>query len=224
MQWLRYLSTNCSITNKDLSNEPLIQEVYWVITNVNELVILGNYLHYCFQTKARSSFRGTTSLVRIWTSLVRLWAVYKQWFGDPATQYWIGSDRLSELPQGDCVVRFDFQTTYGTLYYAQYTTIKVGDASTNYTLSIGGYMGNLTDSMAYSNNRMFSTFDMDNNGSIDTNCANGYAGGFWYNSCTQAAINSGPNNYLYWLSTSNPYTNPVFLNVSKVRLLCQCRY
>ena len=144
----------------------------------------------------------------------RSWAEYKLWFGDPATQYWIGLDRLSELSQGDCRVRFDFQSTLGLFYYAQYTTFKVGDASTNYTLSIGGYTGNLYDGMAYSNNRKFSTFDMDNDGSTSSNCANSLAGGFWYNSCTQVAINSGPSSNFYW------YTQSYRLNYSEVRLLC----
>jgi hypothetical protein len=144
----------------------------------------------------------------------RPWAEYKQWFGDPATQYWIGLDRLSQLTQGDCVVRFDLQTTGGTFYYVQYTSFKVGDASTNYTLSIGGYTGNMTDSMAYSNNRMFSTYDVDNDGTTATNCANSFAGGFWYNSCTQVAINSGPTTNFYW------YTPSYRLNFSEVRLLC----
>ena len=68
----------------------------------------------------------------------RSWSDFKLPFGDPTTQYWIGLDRLHELSQGECVIRFDVFMD-GLWYYAQYTNFAVGDSSTNYTITLSGF-------------------------------------------------------------------------------------
>ena len=157
------------------------------------------------------------SLDRMRISSTDLEPEYQQWFGNPSTQYWIGLERLHELSQSNCVIRFDFQITQGNRYFAQYTTFTVGDVSTNYTLSLSGYSGNLGfDAMSYSNNRKLSTFDADNDGNAG-NCALSARGGFWYNNCGYAYINAGPNTLFRWYYTTANYYN---LNNSEVRLLC----
>ena len=92
----------------------------------------------------------------------RPWSQYQQEFGSLTSQYWIGLDALHEVSQTNCRIRFDLQLLNGSWYYAEYTSFSVDDASTSYTLTIGGYSGNLWDAMAYHNGMQFSTYDFDN--------------------------------------------------------------
>ena len=80
------------------------------------------------------------------------WTQYQQGFGSPTALYWIRLDRLHQLTQGNCQVRFDLQyKADGTWHYAQYSSFSVGDSSTNYTLTIGGWSGDAGyDAMAKS--------------------------------------------------------------------------
>ena len=48
-------------------------------------------------------------------------------------------------------------------YYAEYSTFRVLSEADNYKLKVGGYSGNAGyDAMAYANDRMFTTYDRDN--------------------------------------------------------------
>ena len=68
------------------------------------------------------------------------------------------------------MIRFDLQDTAGNWYYAQYSIFSVGDSSTNYTLAIGGFSGNVFDAMEYHNGRPFTTYDVDNDACPTYNC------------------------------------------------------
>ena len=46
--------------------------------------------------------------------------------------------------------------------YAQYSTFSIGDNSTEYTLSIGGYSGTVGNSLNSHNGMKFTTYDNDN--------------------------------------------------------------
>ena len=142
------------------------------------------------------------------------WTDYQQWFGNPSTQYWIGLERLHELSQSNCVLRFDIQAaTTGVRYFAQYTSFTVGDSSSNYTLTVGGYSGSFAfDALANHNNRRFMTYD---NGT--GTCALSNRGGFWWNNCGYVFINSGPASNFRWYNTASAVFT---LNVSEVRILC----
>ena len=89
------------------------------------------------------------------------WVQYTQGFGNPATQYWIGLEKLYQATQITCRVRFDLQSLGGTWYYAQYSSFRVGHSSTNYRLTISGFSGNTYNAMAYHNGQPFSTYDRD---------------------------------------------------------------
>ena len=145
------------------------------------------------------------------------WTQYQQGFGSPTSLYWIGLDRLHQLTQGHCQVRFDLQNTGGIWHYANYSIFSVGNSSTNYTLTIGGWSGDTgNDAMAYNNGKQFSTYDADHDG-VAYNCASDYGGGFWYGACTNVYITT--SNYFRW------YTPPgsmywMYLNAVEVSLLC----
>ena len=127
------------------------------------------------------------------------WTQYQQGFGSPRALYWIGLDTLHQLTQANCQVRFDLQSTDGTWHYAQYFTFSVGNSSTDYTLTIGGYSGDTgKDAMSYSNGRQFSTYDADHDG-WSGNCASNFGGGFWYGGgCSAAYITTSTTSSDFW--------------------------
>ena len=124
----------------------------------------------------------------------RTWIEYQQGFGDPTALYWIGLDRIQNVTQENCQVRFDLQDRNETWHYAQYSSLSVGDVSTNYTLTIGGYTGDTGyDGMAYFNGQPFSTYDADRKRpGCGSGCANYYGGGFWFCCCGVTVTASSP--------------------------------
>ena len=79
--------------------------------------------------------------------------------------------------------------------YAKYSTFNIGDSTTDYTITVGGYSGNAEDSMTssgfgYVNGMKFSTKDRDNDVHLGIfNCAVTYIGAWWYNSCHYSNLN-----------------------------------
>ena len=53
------------------------------------------------------------------------------------------------------------------------------------------------DGMAYHNNKMFTTIDVDNDVLSGSNCASGYCGGWWYGQCADINLN-GLKIYVPW--------------------------
>ena len=161
----------------------------------------------------RNDFAGSTS------GFFNLpWTQYQQGFGSPTSLYWIGLDRLHQLTQRHCQVRFDLQDINGTWCYAQYSSFSVGDSSSNYMLTIGGWSGDTGfDAMAYSNGRQFTTYDADHDGWVGGNCASNSGGGFWYGGCANAFITiSSSSDYFAWYIS----TGWMQLNVVEVFLSC----
>ena len=123
----------------------------------------------------------------------RTWTEFQHEFGSLSSQaYWIGLDRLHQVSQRKCSIRFDFQLIDGSLHYAQYSVFSVGNSTTNYTLKIGGYSGDLWDAMVVSNGRQFTTKDVEHDLWLPGNCASYNGGGFWHCSCGYAQITFHP--------------------------------
>ena len=138
---------------------------------------------------------------------------FQQGFGDPPSNYWIGLDMLNVVTsQYTCAVHFDLLSLSGTWYFAHYSSFRVGSPSTNYTLYISGYSGNLGDAMDNSNGYPFSTYDFDVDNNDSHNCAIFHGGGFWHNGGTNAAITGSPSASFYWSGTT--------LNRCRVTLIC----
>ena len=147
----------------------------------------------------------------------RSWEEFRQGFGTPSSHYWVGLDRLHDLTQSNCIVHFDLQLVNETWYFAEYSTFVVGDSSSYYSLTIGGYTGTIGDAMAYHNGYSFTTYDADHDGHSMANCANSNGGGFWYNYCAMASITVSPGSALRWMDRSYEIW---YLNAVEVRLLC----
>lgn len=116
----------------------------------------------------------------------RTWKEYVQGFGDPSGEFWLGLDALHTLTSlSRMTLRVDLSDGQDTAF-AQYSSFEV--AKRNYRLTVGGYSGTAGDSMAYHNNRIFSTKDRDP-ASFVTRCAMSYRGGWWYKNCHEANLN-----------------------------------
>ena len=119
------------------------------------------------------------------------------------------------LTQRNCKVRFDLQYTNGTWFFSQYSSFSVGDSSTNYTLTIGGWSGDTgDDELVYNNGKRFATYDFDQSGF----CSNLFGGGFWYEEidCGTVLITTSLVSYFIWPDIDFL----LVLNAAEIRLLC----
>ncbi|KAJ6633438.1 Techylectin-5B, partial [Pseudolycoriella hygida] len=117
----------------------------------------------------------------------RDWADYKNGFGDPAKEFWLGNENIYMLTNNeDYSLRVELEDFEGNKRYAQYSHFKIHSESDYYKLEIDGYDGNAGDSLNDpwygSNNSPFSTYNRDNDRS-SLNCASMLKGGWWWKSC-----------------------------------------
>ena len=127
----------------------------------------------------------------------RTWADYEEGFGDLNGEFWLGLSKIHRLTQDGTsyTLTVDLEDFENEKRYAKYSTLNIGDSTTDYTITLGGYSGDAGDSMTNSeysnvrvNGRKFSTFDRDNDQS-NSNCAGNYKGGWWYNACHFSNLN-----------------------------------
>ncbi|CAG9802723.1 unnamed protein product [Chironomus riparius] len=117
----------------------------------------------------------------------RDWADYKNGFGDPAKEFWMGNENIYMLTNNeDYALRIELEDFEGNKRYAQYAHFKIHSEADYYKLEIDGYEGNAGDSLNDpwygSNNSPFSTYNRDNDRS-SLNCASMLKGGWWWKSC-----------------------------------------
>ena len=74
----------------------------------------------------------------------RSWAEYKVGFNDTRGNYWLGNDLLSQLTlNGRYKLRFELQLRNLSWYWAEYSSFVVSSETTNYTMLVSGYSGNI---------------------------------------------------------------------------------
>ncbi|CAC5388334.1 Fibrinogen-like protein A,Ryncolin-4,Ficolin-3,Ficolin-1-B,Ficolin-2,Ryncolin-1,Tenascin-R,Tenascin-X,Tenascin-N,Ryncolin-3,Tenascin,Techylectin-like protein,Fibrinogen C domain-containing protein 1,Ryncolin-2,Angiopoietin-related protein 6,Techylectin-5B,Angiopoietin-related protein 2,Angiopoietin-2,Microfibril-associated glycoprotein 4,Fibrinogen alpha chain,Ficolin-1-A,Ficolin-1,Fibrinogen C domain-containing protein 1-B,Angiopoietin-4 [Mytilus coruscus] len=123
------------------------------------------------------------------TDFYRGWETYENGFGNLEAEFWLGNQRIHTLTaQGKSELRVDISDFNGNIAYAKYSTFSIGDASTNYKLTVTGYSGNAGDSLRYHNGQDFTTKDKDNDPS-SLNCAIIRQGAWWYNTCDYCNLN-----------------------------------
>ncbi|KAK3796671.1 hypothetical protein RRG08_008442 [Elysia crispata] len=122
----------------------------------------------------------------------RSWEDYKNGFGDPSGNFWLGNDAIHNLTyKYPHELRIDMKVNDQDVF-AEYTTFRIEAESDNYRLRLGSYYGTVGEStgygLSYSDNSPFSTFDEDNDES-SLNCAEKYHGAWWYKSCHDSNLN-----------------------------------
>ena len=125
----------------------------------------------------------------------RTWAEYEDGFGNLTGEFWYGLKALHCLTgQGGWEMQMDIKLADGTDIFHQYNLFKVAASKDKYQLTVEGYKGNESITMASSNRMYFTTKDSDNDRYL-TNCALLYgptkpSGGWWYNKCWSMNPNS----------------------------------
>ncbi|KAH9489056.1 Ficolin-1 [Bulinus truncatus] len=123
-------------------------------------------------------------------SFYRGWEEYKYGFGDyDAGEFYLGNEyvyKLTSHEQYELRVELSFQ---GKLYYAMYSTFIIQDENNSYTHVVSGYSGSAPDNLAYHNQIKCTTFDKDNDNNNDNNCAELFAGAWWYKDCHDSNLN-----------------------------------
>ena len=153
----------------------------------------------------------------------RPWSDYEKGFGDINGEFWYGLKLINCLTQtGQWELRIDFEFKNKTRSYLHYNEFKVGNATDEYPLTIGGFTGiTPTDPFVYHNGRKLSTYDNDNDRSGD-NCAVQTSnakdnGGWWYNTCWSINLNYQYNPAQYGsIALAGSYYNPRWIEM-KIR-------
>ncbi|XP_061190784.1 fibroleukin-like [Saccostrea echinata] len=155
-------------------------------------------------TAIQKRLDGSLSFNRIWTD-------YKNGFGDPAQNVWIGNDVIHQLTKGKNSFLYVSITVHnGTTLYELYDQFSVSDEADKYRLSLAGpATGTLGDSMLNTRQSIydlsgiyFSTPDRDNDNYFYS-CASDFKGGWWFNYCHHAFLN-GPWSSVQWTYPWNP--------------------
>ncbi|XP_071836203.1 ficolin-1-like [Apostichopus japonicus] len=122
--------------------------------------------------------RRTSSSV----SFYRNWYEYKNGFGSPTGNHWIGNDKIYKLTnQKGYQLRIEKTNREGSTYYSRYSSFRISSEGDRYRLSLGGHYGNAGyNAMGANSGHRFSTHDQDNDGSSTFDCAEKHRGGWWY--------------------------------------------
>ncbi|KAK2109743.1 Angiopoietin-4 [Saguinus oedipus] len=138
----------------------------------------------------------------------RNWKDYKQGFGDPAGEHWLGNEVVYQLTsRAPYSLRVELQDWEGHKTYAQYEHFQLGSEGQLYRLSLGGYHGSAgRQSSMVLQNTSFSTFDSDNDNCL-CKCAQVMSGGSCALRCCQewGAGPALPTHGLTWLSSFSAF-------------------
>ncbi|KAK7873884.1 hypothetical protein R5R35_005745 [Gryllus longicercus] len=121
----------------------------------------------------------------------RGWEDYKFGFGNLGGEFWIGLEKIYLLTNYKVnELNIELTDFAFTKTYAHYKAFAIGDEIEGYPMRIlGGYDGDAGDSLIYHAGMKFSTYDMDNDGWNDGNCAESHTGAWWYNGCDTSNLN-----------------------------------
>uniref|UniRef100_A0A7M4DXN7 Fibrinogen C-terminal domain-containing protein n=1 Tax=Crocodylus porosus TaxID=8502 RepID=A0A7M4DXN7_CROPO len=158
----------------------------------------------------------------------RTWSDYKEGFGNLQGDHWLGNEIMHLLTrQNAFMVRFVFVDSNGHTKHADYHTFKVDSEKNGYSLRLGHYSGDAGDILTtvgeagIHDNMKFSTLDQDNDRRPDTNCAQYYHGGWWYDDCYSALLNSDKGIYWKGLCTQNEPCSSVKIMIRPNPINCK---
>ena len=118
------------------------------------------------------------------------WDDYERGFGNLTCEFWLGLSKIHRITASatHTGLRVDLADFSSNRVYAKYTDFTVGNAASNYTMTVSGYSGTAADSLSQDSGQQFTTADRDNDIFVQ-NCAQGRRGAWWYRACTFANLN-----------------------------------
>ncbi|XP_044204703.1 fibroleukin [Thunnus albacares] len=142
----------------------------------------------------------------------RTWQEYREGFGSPQGEHWLGNAVLSALTStGQHQLRIELEDWHQQRRHATYSNFKVASEAQRYRLTAREYSGDAGNALSYSkrynhDGRSFSTTDRDNDRYAAGNCGQYYGAGWWFDACLAANLNaryyhgrySGVTNGIYW--------------------------
>ncbi|KAK7130161.1 hypothetical protein R3I93_019710 [Phoxinus phoxinus] len=150
-------------------------------------------------------------------SFNRTWADYKNGFGNPKGEFWLGNDKIHLLTKTkDMILRIELEDFEGTRGYAKYEQFYVANEFLRYRLSVSGYSGTAGNALQFSKHfnhdqKFFTTPDRDNDMYPSGNCGAYYGSGWWFDACMSANLNGkyykakykGKRDGIFWGSWHN---------------------
>ena len=120
------------------------------------------------------------------------WDDYVDGFGAVTSNFWLGLQTMHELTAAQPMrLQIDIVPFHFSALSINYQQFIVGDASSDYQLTISGYSttaSDATESFNYHSGQRFTTSDRDND-EHPRSCANDYSGGWWFKSCWHLNLN-----------------------------------
>ncbi|XP_018025587.1 angiopoietin-related protein 2-like [Hyalella azteca] len=113
----------------------------------------------------------------------RKWQDYKNGFGDPSMEHWIGLEAMHQMTEAKKhELRVNITDWEDEEFQAQWKEFAVGSEERSYVLTIGRYASSSTagDALKWHNSMKFSTVDNDNDALMGGHCARNNQGGWWY--------------------------------------------
>ncbi|VDH90521.1 Hypothetical predicted protein [Mytilus galloprovincialis] len=145
----------------------------------------------------------------------KTWTECENGFGNVNGEYWLSNKHIHRLTSsGTYELRIDLTDKNNNKKYAKYKTFIVGDAFSQYKLTIGGYSGDVGDLLRYHNGMKFTTVDRDND-ETRTNCAKSQEP-WWHKSCSNSALNYPSREKWYWVYISGHYVKTSVMMIRKV--------
>ncbi|XP_056391664.1 fibrinogen-like protein 1-like protein [Hyla sarda] len=153
------------------------------------------------------------------------WTAYKYGFGNIELDHYLGNRFINLLTaQKWNKVRFLLVDSENRSRFADYDSIYLTNETDKYRLRLGTYAGDAGDAMTsgtYKNihdNMRFSTFDGDNDRLYNTNCANEFGGGWWFDACYDAHLNS--RGRLHWKPLCDHNCRSSLILIRPVHMYC----
>ncbi|XP_074676025.1 angiopoietin-2 isoform X2 [Strix aluco] len=120
----------------------------------------------------------------------RTWKEYKMGFGDPAGEYWLGNEFVSQLTnQKRYVLKIHLKDWEGNEAYALYDHFSLASEELKYRIYLKGLTGTAGKISSISQpGNDFSTKDADNDKCI-CKCSQMLTGGWWFDACGPSNLN-----------------------------------
>ena len=119
---------------------------------------------------------------------LRSWKDYKNGFGDPVEDVWLGLEAVHHLTNEDefqlMITLRDFDNNSTNLIVNNFT---VGNEESGFKISYKNYNSKIGNSLPARGTK-FSTIDQDND-AWSKNCAKRFSGAWWYSACHNSNLN-----------------------------------